>query len=157
MRALLVCVGRLKEDFFQKACAEYAKRLRRYLSLEICELKDEPEPANPSPALIERMVQAEGARILQKIRPEDHVVALAIEGKTYDSPALARHLQQIEQKGRVVFVIGGSCGLSDEVYARADERLSFSPLTFPHQLMRVVFLEQLYRCCRINANEPYHK
>ncbi len=157
MRALLLCVGRLKEDYFQKACAEYVKRLARYVTLEIVELKDEPEPANPSPALTQRLVETEGARILQKIRPEDYVVALAIEGKSYDSPALAAHLAQIEQKGRVVFVIGGSCGLSKAVYDRANERLSFSPLTFPHQLMRVVFLEQLYRCCRINAGEPYHK
>ena len=157
MRALLLCVGRLKEDYLQKACAEYAKRLSRYISLEIQELKDEPEPANPSPALLARMTEAEGSRILQKIRPEDYVVALAIDGKTYTSEKLADHFQTIEQKGRVVFVIGGSLGLSPDVYQRANERLSFSPLTIPHQLMRVLFLAQLYRCCRINANEPYHK
>ncbi len=157
MRALLLCVGRLKEDYLQKACAEYVKRLGRYVSLEVAELKDEPEPAGSGEALKKQVLRTEGARILQRIRPEDYVVALAVEGRSYTSPELAARLRALEQKGRLVFVIGGSLGLSDEVYARADERLSFSPLTFPHQLMRVLFLEQLYRCCRINAGEPYHK
>lgn len=157
MRALLLCVGRLKEAYLQDACGEYLKRLGRYANLELVELKDEPEPAAPSPALQRRVLEAEGARILQRIHPEDYVVALAIQGQSYDSLGLARHLAQLEQRGRLVFVIGGSLGLSQDVYARCNERLSFSPLTFPHQLMRVLFLEQLYRCCRINAGEPYHK
>lgn len=157
MRAVLVCVGRVKEKYLQAACAEYTKRLSRYGQVEVVEVKDEPEPANPSEALLARARQIEGERILAKIRPDDHVVALAIDGRGYTSEEFARHIEKLEQRGRIAFVIGGSTGLSEEVYARANERLSFSSMTFPHQLMRVIFLEQIYRACRISAGEPYHK
>ena len=157
MRAALVCVGKLKERYWREACAEYEKRLARYASLEILEVQDAPEPAHENAGTQAQVLRAEGERILSRIRPDDVVVALAIEGKTYDSVGFAKHLEQIAQRGRVVFVIGGSLGLSPEVYARANERLSFSTLTFPHQMMRVVFLEQLYRACRIQSGERYHK
>ena len=157
MRADLVCVGKLKERSWREACAEYQKRLARYASLEILEVQDAPEPAHEGAGAQAQVLRAEGERILSRIRPDDVVVALAIEGKTYDSVGFAKHLEQIAQRGRVVFVIGGSLGLSPEVYARANERLSFSTLTFPHQMMRVVFLEQLYRACRIQSGERYHK
>ena len=157
MRAALVCVGKLKERYWREACAEYQKRLARYASLEILEVQDAPEPAHEGAGAQAQVQRAEGERSLSKIRPDDVVVALAIEGKTYDSVGFAEHLEQIAQRGRVVFVIGGSLGLSPEVYARANERLSFSTLTFPHQMMRVVFLEQLYRACRIQSGERYHK
>lgn len=157
MRAAIVCVGRLKEEYLKKACQEYEKRLSRYGSVEIIELKDEPEPANGGAALEKRVLDLEGERILSKVKPGDYVVALAIDGREYSSKAFAAQLDKISQLGRVVFVIGGSLGLSQAVYARADERLSFSKMTFPHQLMRVILLEQLYRSCRINGGEPYHK
>ena len=157
MRAALVCVGKLKERYWREAWAEYEKRLARYASLEILEVQDAPEPAHEGAGAQAQVLRAEGERILSRIRPDDVVVALAIEGKTYDSVGFAKHLEQIAQRGRVVFVIGGSLGLSPEVYARANERLSFSTLTFPHQMMRVVFLEQLYRACRIQSGERYHK
>lgn len=154
MRAALICVGALKEAYWQSAVAEYEKRLTRYHKLELIQLKDEPDDAPP-----ERVKAKEGERILAHIKPDDHVIALAIHGKTYTSEALAAHLDDValRVRGRVVFLIGGSLGLSDAVYARADEQLSFSPLTFPHQLMRVMFLEQLYRAAKISAGEKYHK
>ena len=127
------------------------------LSPAFLEVQDAPEPAHEGAGAQAQVLRAEGERILSRIRPDDVVVALAIEGKTYDSVGFAKHLEQIAQRGRVVFVIGGSLGLSPEVYARANERLSFSTLTFPHQMMRVVFLEQLYRACRIQSGERYHK
>ena len=157
MSAALFCVGKLKERYWREACAEYEKRLAPYASLEILEGQDAPEPAHEGAGAQAQVLRAEGERILSRIRPDDVVVALAIEGKTYDSVGFAKHLEQITQRGRVVFVIGGSLGLSPEVYARANERLSFSTLTFPHQMMRVVFLEQLYRACRIQSGERYHK
>lgn len=157
MRAALLCVGRLKEKYWRDACEEYLKRLTRYGQVEVIEVSDAPEPAHPSPGANAQVLQTEGERILAKIRPDDVVIALAVEGRTYTSEGFAQHVERIMQRGRLVFVIGGSLGLSPAVYARADERISFSTLTFPHQMMRVVFLEQLYRACRISAGEPYHK
>ncbi|MDR3085183.1 MAG: 23S rRNA (pseudouridine(1915)-N(3))-methyltransferase RlmH [Christensenellaceae bacterium] len=156
MRFSLLCVGRLKEEFWQKACAEYQKRLSRYGGVEIIELKDEPEPT--SPALSEKALEIEGARVLARLRPDEYAIALAVGGKGFSSEGFAAHIDDLLAKGkRPVFLIGGSLGLSKAVCARADELLSFSAMTFPHQLMRVVFLEQLYRACRISAGEPYHK
>ena len=157
MRAALLCVGRLKERYWREACAEYEKRLTRYVNLEVIEVPDAPEPAHESAAAEMQVLRGEGERLLSKLRPDDVVVALAVQGKTYDSVGFSRRLEQLAQRGRVVFVIGGSLGLSPEVYARAEERVSFSTLTFPHQMMRVIFLEQLYRACRIAAGERYHK
>lgn len=157
MRAVLLCVGRMKEKYWRDACEEYLKRLSRYGQVEMVEVPDAPEPLHPSAAANAQVLRLEGERILSRIRPDDVVIALAIQGKTYTSEGFAEHVERTMQKGRLVFVIGGSLGLSPEVYARAQERLSFSTLTFPHQMMRVIFLEQLYRACRINAGEPYHK
>lgn len=158
MNAALICVGKLKERYWRDAASEYEKRLTRYGRLEIIEIPDLPEPAKASFAEEQRIKEAEGAAILRKIRQDDLVVALMIEGKQMDSPTLAEMLQTYYDTGkRVVFVIGGSLGLAAGVAARADRRLSFSPLTFPHQLARIMLLEQIYRCCKIEAGERYHK
>jgi len=157
MRAMLLCVGRLKEKYWRDACEEYLKRLSRYGQVELCEVPDAPEPAHPSKGANRQVMESEGERILSKIRPDDVVIALAVQGKTYTSEEFSAHVEQVMQKGRLVFVIGGSLGLSEKVYQRANERISFSTLTFPHQMMRVIFLEQLYRAMKIQAKEPYHK
>lgn len=157
MRAALVCVGKLKERYWREACAEYQKRLARYASLEILEVQDAPEPAHEGAGAQAQVLRAEGERILSRIRPDDVVVAWPSRAGPTTPWALPSTWSRSPSAGRVVFVIGGSLGLSPEVYARANERLSFSTLTFPHQMMRVVFLEQLYRACRIQSGERYHK
>ena len=158
MNIAVICVGKLKERYWQDAAAEYEKRLTRFGKLEMIEIPDLPEPAKGSAADEQRIRESEGTAILRKIRPDDLVIALMIEGKQMDSPALAGMLRSCYDTGkRVVFVIGGSLGLSPAVSARADRRLSFSPLTFPHQLARIMLLEQIYRGCKISAGERYHK
>ncbi len=141
------------------AVAEYEKRLTRYVKLDVVEVADEKTPDGASEKEEERIREKEGERLLRQIKEDDHVVALAISGKQYDSLAFARRLDGFALCGRsrVVFVIGGSLGLSEQVLARADEELSFSKMTFPHQLMRVILLEQIYRGYRIIRGEPYHK
>ena len=157
-RIQILCVGKLKERYWREAAAEYGKRLSRYGKLETVELPDLPEPLKPSPAEEQKIRAAEGAAILKKIRPDDYVIALMIEGKAMDSVELSRFLQSCYDKGKhVVFVIGGSLGLDPEVVKRADAQLSFSPLTFPHQMARIMLLEQIYRGCKIAAGERYHK
>ena len=158
MNTAIVCVGRLKEKYWRDAAAEYEKRLSRFGKYETIEVGDLPEPQNASPALEAQLRQKEGEAILSKLRQDDTVVALCIEGKQMDSVELAGQLRRYADTGRrVVFVIGGSLGLSPEVVARANMKLSFSPMTFPHQLARVMLLEQVYRACKINAGERYHK
>lgn len=158
MQAMILCVGRLKEDWQKDACREYLKRLTRYGRFEVCEVDDQSEPANSSPALQRQLMDKEGAALLRHIRPDDRVVALCIEGQAPDSLKLARTLDAWAGDGRrLVLVIGGSLGLSQAVLNRAGHHLSFSNLTFPHPLMRVILLEQLYRACKINAGEKYHK
>ncbi len=157
MRAALLCVGKLKEKYWRDAVEEYRKRLTRYGQVELIEVPDAPEPTHASAGANAQVLQSEGERILAKIRPDDVVIALAIDGKSYTSEEFAAHVEQVMQKGRMVFVIGGSLGLSDAVYKRANERISFGKFTYPHQMMRVIFLEQLYRACKIQAKEPYHK
>ena len=158
MNLALICVGRLKERYWREAAAEYEKRLSRFGKFETVELPDLPEPANSSPAIERQIRQKEGEAILAKIREDDVVIALCIEGKQLDSVQLSQKLGELSASGRrVVFVIGGSLGLSPEVVARANMKLSFSPMTFPHQLARVMLLEQVYRACKINAGERYHK
>ena len=159
MNAALVCVGRLKEKFFQDAEKEYAKRLSRYGKIDIIELPDLPEPANASDAQRHQVMEKEGEKILSRLRPGDHVIALCIDAPQYTSEQFAARLAQGELRGqgRQVFVIGGSLGLSPAVIQRADETMSLSKMTFPHQLARILFLEQLYRACKINAGEKYHK
>ena len=154
----LICMGRLKEKYWRDAAAEYEKRLSRFGKFETIELPDLPEPANSSPAIEAQICQKEGQAILSKLRDGDIVVCLYIDGKRLDSVQLADQLQKFGDTGRrVVFIIGGSLGLSPDVVARAQLKLSFSPMTFPHQLARVMLLEQAYRACKINAGERYHK
>lgn len=158
MNTAVLCVGKLRERYWREAADEYKKRLSRFGRIEEIEVADKPEPANASAADEMRVLREEGADLLKRIRPDDVVIALCIEGKAMTSPDLARALAQEEGSGRrVVFVIGGSLGLAPEVIARAQRKLSFSPMTFPHQLARVMLLEQVYRACKINAGERYHK
>lgn len=158
MAMLIIGVGKLKEAWQRDACAEYLKRLKRFGGIEIKEVPDQPEPDKPSEALNKRVKEQEGKEILALIKPTDRVVTLCINGKSYDSEGFAQKIAQWTGDGRrLVLVIGGSLGLSDEVLRRGDETLSFSKMTFPHQLMRVILLEQIYRGQKINANERYHK
>ena len=158
MNAAILCVGKLRESWQRDGCAEYLKRLSRYGKYEIIQVDDLREPDNASPAQIRQIVDREGQALLNRIRPNDRVVALCIQAKAPDSVGLAEQTRRWSADGRrTVFVIGGSNGLSDAVLARANERLSFSNLTFPHGLMRVILLEQLYRAERICAGEKYHK
>ena len=158
MNMALVCMGRLKEKYWRDAATEYEKRLSRFGKWETIELPDLPEPANSSPAIEEQIKKKEGEAILARIRDGDIVVCLCIDGRQMDSVQLSAKLTEMIDTGRrVVFVIGGSLGLSPEVVRRAQLRLSFSPMTFPHQLARIMLLEQTYRALKIAAGERYHK
>ena len=144
--------------YWRDAAAEYEKRLSRFGKWETIELPDLPEPSNSSPAIEEQIKKKEGDAILSKIRDGDIVVCLCIDGRQMDSVQLSKKLTELADTGRrVVFVIGGSLGLSAQVVARANFRLSFSPMTFPHQLARIMLLEQTYRALKIAAGERYHK
>ncbi len=159
MKITILCVGKIKEKFYREALAEYAKRLSRYCRLEIVEVADEPAPERCSQAEEEQVKEKEGERLLKAMREDAYAIALAIDGRKYDSVAFARQMEQlgIAGKSHLAFLIGGSLGLSDKVLNRVDQKVSFSDMTFPHQLMRVILLEQIYRGFRINAGEPYHK
>lgn len=159
MKITLLTVGKIKEKYFTLAVDEYKKRLSRYCSLEIIEVADEKTPDGASAAEERLILNKEGGRLLAKIPDRAYVTALAIDGKMHASEALAEHIRQLSIRGQshLVFIIGGSLGLSEEVLKRADEKLSFSKMTFPHQLMRVILLEQIYRSYRIIHHEPYHK
>ncbi len=159
MNITLYTVGKIKENFYRQAIEEYTKRLGRYCRLRIVEVADEKTPDHASPAVEAQIRQKEGERLLKQIKDGTYLVALAIEGKKMDSIAFAEKIQQLGLHGtsEIGFVIGASLGLSDSVLSRADMKLSFSDLTFPHQLMRVILLEQIYRAYRIISNEPYHK
>ena len=153
MRISVICVGRVKEQYLRDAIAEYSKRLGRYRKLDIIEGADEKTPEHASEG-VERQIRAkEGGRIAKHIRPDAYVIALAIDGTMLSSEGLAAHINQLGLHGEshIQLIIGGS------IVRRADYRLSFSKMTFPHQLMRVILLEQLYRAYKINAGEPYHK
>ena len=159
MKITLVTVGKIKEKFFEDAIKEYSKRLSRYCKLEILQVADEKTPEGASEAVELQIKEKEGQRILSLIRDDAYVIALAIEGKMLDSEELAERIEKLGVSGisQIVFVIGGSLGLSAQVMRRADYALSFSRMTFPHQLMRVVLLEQIYRSYRIMNHQPYHK
>lgn len=159
MKITVIAAGKIKEKFYRDAVAEYSRRLGRYCTLEIIEVADEKTPDGAGEALELQIKEKEGRRMLQAIREDAYVLALAINGVARSSEKLASHLDLLAVRGKshLCFVIGGSLGLSDEVLSRADEQISFSALTFPHQLMRVILLEQIYRCFRINRGEPYHK
>lgn len=159
MNITLITVGKIKEKYFRDTIAEYQKRISKYCRLEIVEVADEKTPDKASETEEAQIRQREAARILKAVRDNAYCIALTIDGKKRDSVNLATHIEQLGLSGKsnLVFVIGGSLGLYDSVVQRADETLSFSELTFPHQLMRVILLEQIYRCFRIINNEPYHK
>lgn len=159
MKITLITVGKIKEKYFTDAIGEYSKRLSRYSKLEIVEVADEKTPDGASEGLENQIKEKEGERILAKLPDAAYVIVLAIDGKQLSSEELAAQMEKWNVSGisHLVFIIGGSLGLSSKVLMRADYRLSFSKMTFPHQLMRVVLLEQIYRSFRIRNNEPYHK
>lgn len=159
MKITIVCVGKIKEKFYRDALAEYTKRLSRYCSLSITEVADEKTKEQASDVECAIIKDREGDRILKSIREDGYVITLAIDGKNLDSVELSKKIENLALTGKsnLYFVIGGSLGLSDEVMKRADYKLSFSRMTFPHQLMRVILLEQIYRSYRIINHEPYHK
>ncbi len=155
----ILCVGKLKEAYWRDACAEYAKRLGAFCRFSVVEVEEERLPDKPSDAQIRQALQAEGRRLLAKAGPQAVLIPLCIEGKELSSPALSRWLEEQATAGRggVAFVIGGSWGLSDEVKRAGALRLSMSPMTFPHQLARVMLCEQVYRAMQISAGGKYHK
>lgn len=159
MNITIVTVGKLKEKYLKMGIEEYAKRLGAYAKIEQIEVPDEKAPENLSDADMEIVKRKEGERILSKIHPDAHVIALAINGKTRSSEELATHLNSLMTYGtsKIVFVIGGSLGLHGDVLKRSNEQLSFGKMTLPHQLMKLVLLEQVYRSFRIIKGEPYHK
>ncbi|MEK4876416.1 23S rRNA (pseudouridine(1915)-N(3))-methyltransferase RlmH [Bacillus sp. FSL W8-0102] len=159
MNISIVTVGKLKEKYLKQGIEEYLKRLSAYAKVEIIEVADEKAPETLSESEMEQVKQKEGARILAKLQPDTHVIALAIEGKMYTSEQFSAHIDQLATygKSKIAFIIGGSLGLSSQVLKRADETISFSKMTFPHQLMRLILLEQVYRAFRIMRGEPYHK
>lgn len=159
MKIKLICVGKIKEKFYVEAIKEYSKRLGAYTSLEIIEVPDEKNPDKASEAINLQIKEKEGNAILSKIKPTDFVMLLDLRGKMYSSEELSELVEKymIEGKSEFVFIIGGSLGVSDAVKKRANAMISFSKMTFPHQLMRVIFLEQIYRAFKIMHHEPYHK
>ncbi len=159
MNISIISVGKLKEKYLKMGIEEYTKRLGSYAKIDLVEVADEKAPENLSDADMEIVKKKEGERILAKIGADTYVIALAIEGKMKSSEQLAEDLQSLMTYGRskVAFVIGGSLGLHEDVMQRSDEKLSFSKMTLPHQLMKLVLVEQVYRAFRIMKNEPYHK
>ena len=159
MKITLVTVGKLKEKYLKDAVAEYSKRLNRYCKLEIVEVADEKTLDGASEAVENQIRQKEGERISKYLREDAYVIALAIDGEMLSSEKFSEKIGRLGISGvsHIIFVIGGSIGLDKELLKRADCRLSFSRMTFPHQLMRVILLEQIYRGYRILSNEPYHK
>jgi 23S rRNA (pseudouridine1915-N3)-methyltransferase len=155
----LIAVGKIKEKYLINGIAEYTKRLTRYCTLRVFEVADEKAPENLSESDMTAVKDQEGERILKQIKEGMYVIVMDLEGKTFSSEAFAAKMEQLSLQGnsRVALIIGGSLGLSNAVLQRADEKISFSKMTFPHQLMRLILLEQLYRAYRINRNEPYHK
>ncbi|MGE7588693.1 23S rRNA (pseudouridine(1915)-N(3))-methyltransferase RlmH [Peribacillus sp. NPDC101480] len=159
MKITIITVGKLKEKYLKQGIAEYTKRLSAYANIELVEVPDEKAPENLSAADMDIVKQKEGERILAKVSPDTYVITLEISGKQLTSEQLATHMDQLATygKSKIAFIIGGSLGLGTEVLLRSDYALSFSKMTFPHQLMKLVLVEQIYRAFRINRNEPYHK
>ncbi len=159
MKITIVTVGKIKEKYLRDAIAEYRKRLGKYCKLEVIEVSDEKTPDNASETMEKIIRSKEAERILKYVREDAYVITLEIGGKMLDSVEFSRKLENlgIQGKSHIVFVIGGSIGLGEDVLRRSDFALSFSKMTFPHQLMRVILLEQIYRGYRIMAGEPYHK
>lgn len=159
MKITIICVGKIKEKFYRDAVAEYAKRLSKYCRLEIIEVQDEKTPDQAGSALEEQIKEKEASRILKYIKDDAFVYSLEINGMQPDSVELSEQIGALALQGKshIQFIIGGSLGLHKSVSKAADKALSFSNMTFPHQLMRVILLEQIYRSYRILSGEPYHK
>lgn len=159
MNITVISVGKMKEDYLKKACAEYEKRLSRFCKLNMIELPDEPMSDKPSDAERDAILKKEGMRILSHIKENDVVISLCVEGKQYASEAFSEYIDNacIGGASSFVFVIGGSLGLWEEIKKKSRLQLSFSKMTFPHQLMRVILLEQIFRSFKINRGENYHK
>ncbi len=159
MKITVICVGKSNEKFYTDAVKEYAKRLSRYCKLDIIEVADEKTVENASENVDLMIKRKEGDRILKNVPDDSYVIAMAIEGKMMTSVELAEKINDlaISARSSITFIIGGSLGLAPEVMARADYKLSFSKMTFPHMLFRVMLLEQIYRSFRIINHEPYHK
>lgn len=159
MKISIVCVGKIKESFYRQAIDEYAKRLSKYCKLEIIEVADEKTPDKASEALESQIKEKEADRILEKIKEDAYVFTLEIKGKRYTSEGFTDCIQKttVQGKSHLAFVIGGSLGLHEKVLKRSNQAISFSDMTFPHQLMRVILTEQIYRAFRIINGEPYHK
>lgn len=159
MKITLLVVGKIKEKYFTGAIDEYVKRLSRYCKLEIIEVTDEKTPDHASESIEAMIRKKEGERLIKYIPEQAYVIALAIEGMMLDSVELSQKIEQLGVGGQshIIFIIGGSLGLDKEILSRANYQLSFSKMTFPHQLMRVILLEQIYRAYRILSREPYHK
>ncbi|MFD1173023.1 23S rRNA (pseudouridine(1915)-N(3))-methyltransferase RlmH [Oceanobacillus picturae] len=159
MKITLVSVGKLKEKYLKQGIQEYMKRLSAYAKVDIVEVADEKAPENMSDAEMLEVKRKEGERILSHINQDTYVITLEINGKMLSSEQLAAKMDELATygKSKIAFVIGGSLGISDEVQKRSDLALSFSKMTFPHQVMRLILLEQVYRAFRINRGEPYHK
>ncbi|MCL1906088.1 MAG: 23S rRNA (pseudouridine(1915)-N(3))-methyltransferase RlmH [Clostridiales bacterium] len=155
----IIALGKIKEPYLRQGIAEYVKRLTTLANLHIVELPDEKLPERPASESLERVKELEGRRLMQAVRQGEYVIALDIAGEQLSSLQLADKMAQLALAGQssISFIIGASAGLSKEVLRRADLRLSFGLFTYPHQLMRLILLEQLYRSCKINRGEPYHK
>ena len=159
MQIKLIVVGNVKEVFYQKKIEEFQNRIQKKIPFQLICLKDESIPKQVSDGVIRKIKDTEGEKILSQLQNTDYVAALCIDGRKMDNSKIQKSIEIAEQRGKtsIAFVIGGSLGLSDAVVKRADERISFSDMTFPHQLMRVILLEQIYRSYRIIHGEPYHK
>ena len=159
MKITVLAVGKLKEGYFREAVAEYRKRLSRFCEMTVTEVPDEPAPDRASEAQCRQIMEREGERLLKASNPKAYHIVLAVDGKRRSSEAFAEELDRLTSSGvsSIEFFIGGSLGLSEAVLRAADLKLSFSDMTFPHQLMRVILLEQVYRAFKINHNETYHK
>jgi 23S rRNA (pseudouridine1915-N3)-methyltransferase len=159
LKITILCVGKIKEKFYRDAIAEYQKRLSRYCNLEIIEVADEKTPEHASETMADQIKAKEAERMEKYLKEGAHICALAIEGTQLDSVELSEKIDRLGTSGtsHIIFIIGGSLGLSEQILKRAHWKLSFSRMTFPHQLMRVILLEQIYRSYRIRNGEPYHK
>lgn len=159
MKITIICVGKIKEKFYREAVSEYVKRLSRYCKLEIIEVQDEKTPDHAKEAMENQIMEKEALRILKYVNENAFVYSLEIEGEQTDSVGLSEQINALALSGQshIQFIIGGSLGLHESVRKAADQAISFSKMTFPHQLMRIILLEQIYRSYRIIAGEPYHK
>ncbi len=158
MNINIICIGKLKEKYLKDALCEYSKRLSRFAVLNIIELPDQKIPEKSNAKIDEKILEKEGEQILSKLKDNGSVIAMCVEGDLISSEELADTIKTLTQTtSNITFIIGGSLGLSEAVKKRADMKISFGRITLPHQLMRVVLCEQIYRACKINANETYHK